>query len=362
MTNDERNRMIAEYEERINNHPVLDMSSLVNSYKDKAYVDSKRKFIEIVWRYEVFLSQKHEEYSDVLVMTVNELLGYYDKEKDKEIKGIYDKQREKFTHFFNKCLKQRIYVEKQNETPGGVTGVSKSKHREFVRMLKNLNKLRPCNTFEDQIAMIAKQKDVSVDYVLEILNKGPVIISPEVDGRDGDVVSLWDVIEVHDQYFDEEMVSEYELWKQLMNKIDNVFLSLDERMKKDVIRGLLTREIAFYLISKYDFMPLNYQVSYESNEAKCKRNISFDCIKEQTGLYLDVSFIEQNVLCNIIEEYVVNKRQLTKNSFSQKHIAQLYGVKESSITRSWKTFTDKLSKEGINIKKERKNRECSERE
>lgn len=55
MTNDERNRMIAEYEERINNHPVLDMSSLVNSYKDKAYVDSKRKFIEIVWRYEVFL-------------------------------------------------------------------------------------------------------------------------------------------------------------------------------------------------------------------------------------------------------------------------------------------------------------------
>ena len=84
MTNDERNRMIAEYEERINNHPVLDMSSLVNSYKDKAYVDSKRKFIEIVWRYEVFLSQKHEEYSDVLVMTVNELLAIMIKKRIKK--------------------------------------------------------------------------------------------------------------------------------------------------------------------------------------------------------------------------------------------------------------------------------------
>ena len=159
---------------------MLDMSNTVKSYKNKEYIDAKRKFIEIVWQYEVFLSKKHEEYSDVLVMTVNELLGYYDKKRDKEIKGIYDKQREKFTHFFNKCLRQRIYVEKQNETPGGVTGASKSKHREYVRILKNLNKLKPHNTFEEQVAMIAKQKDVTVDYVLEILNKGPIVIYPEI--------------------------------------------------------------------------------------------------------------------------------------------------------------------------------------
>ncbi len=289
----ENKKALIEYENRINNHPILDMCRKGEQISEK----EELKFIVEVWDYEKKISTKAEEYADVLVITVREALEYVKKAKTED-----EEQLKLFTHLFHRMFKQRIYTAKLNERPGGVTGVENSEFKAYRDLLRDLRKVHPRKSDDELKEILAQIKGVTVDYVNEVLRKGPIIVDPGT-GRTGgkDDLIEW-IIAKNKRRAGRENSGETE------DFIEKAFKQLDPRANKDVIRGEITKCIAKNLKKMHrSFMTLDFHMEKKIVTEMLTKEIDLELVASEAEQPLDYCYIDRDILCEMLREYMLEE-------------------------------------------------------
>lgn len=288
-----------EFENLINNSPLFGVDKSSNSELYKAEKYALFTLLSDYYRLYIYPNKPLEDYSLTLIETATECLKYYDKSKGE------------FLHLFNKVMKRDLGIAKAKEfIDTQRKGIKLSTQAEqMIRKITSLANSKNLEIHDSAVQQkIAIAMGISASRVAELIriNDNAVAVSSTVTNDDVDEVELFDLQADKADTSEETVIANDEV-KELIEQIDNVFQTVQERQKV-LLSLLLTAEIAKAL--EYDI------------------NATIDLLQ-------GYAFFNKE----IIDWYDKNGDIPTA-----KQIGNVCGISEQSLSRTYKNFKEKLRK------------------
>ena len=286
-----------EYENLINNSPLfeIDKESSPALYKTERY-----NFLTILtdyYRLYIYPNKPLDSYSMTLMETAMECIKYYDKDKGE------------FLHLFNSSMKRDLHIAKAKEIieekRQGVRVASEDD--KLIRKIIALANSKGLDINDTTVQLkISKALNLELSRLQEMLriNDDAVAVSSTVTNDDGDEIELFDLQASHEKTAEDKMADEA-AFVALVERIDDVFSSVQERQKK-LLSMLLTVEII--------------------------RACDEDIDKAKNVLFGKELFNEE------VLDYYEKHGELP----TAKQIGVICGVSEQSLSRTYKNFKEKL--------------------
>lgn len=289
--------MREELENLINDSPLfsIDKDSSPELYKTERY-----KFLTLLtdyYRFYIYPNKPLDSYSMTLMETAVECIKYYDKDKGE------------FLHLFNKAMKRELEIAKAKELIDErrqgirISGDDDKLIRKIMAFVNSKGLDASCIDVQEKIAKVL---GVNVQKVQELIriNDDAVAVSSTVKNDDGEEVDLFDLQISHEKSAEEKLVEDSAI-AELVDRINTVFISVQDRQKK-LLSMVLTAEIIK----------------------------AFDCDTEKAKeiLYGKELFNKE------IFDYCLHNGELP----TAKQIGVLCGVSEQSLSRAYKNFKEKL--------------------
>lgn len=289
-----------EYENLINNSPLfeIDKESSPALYKSERY-----NFLTLLTEYYsgyIYKKKPLEEYSMTLMETAIECIKYYDRSKGE------------FLHLFNSLMKRDLRIAQAKEIL--------EERRQGIKVSSETDKLickvlafaesKNLDIYDITVQeKIAKGFGIDLNKLQELLrlNYDAVAVSSTVTTEDDEEIELFDLQASSEKTQEDKLVDE-SAFIALLDRIDSVFATVQERQKR-LLSMLLTIEV----------------VKACNEDLETARQFL-------TGKQL---FNEK-----IITYYTMNGELPTA-----KQIGEQCGVSEQSVSRTYKTFKEKLIKE-----------------
>lgn len=286
-----------EYENLINNSPLfeIDKESSPALYKTERY-----NFLTVLtdyYRLYVYPNKPLDSYSMTLMETAMECIKYYDKSKGE------------FLHLFNSSMKRDLHIAKAKEIiEEKRQGIRVSNEDDkLIRKIIALANSKGLDIYDITIQQkISKVLNLELSRLQELLriNDDAVAVSSTVTNDDGDEVELFDLQSSHEKNA-EDRLAEESVFISLIDRIDEVFTTVQDRQKR-LLSMLLTIEIIKACDEDLD---------------KAKNVLSS---KE------------------LINEEVFDYYEKYGELPTAKQIGILCGVSEQSLSRTYKNFKEKL--------------------
>lgn len=289
-----------EYENLINNSPLfeIDKESSPALYKTERY-----NFLTLLTEYYsgyIYQKKELEEYSMTLMETAIECIKYYDRSKGE------------FLHLFNKAMKRDLRIAQAKEileTRRQGIKIS-SENDKLIRKI-----LAFANSKNLDVYDITVQEKMSKGFGIELnklqelirVNYDAVAVSSTVRNEDDEEVELFDLQASHEKTAEDKMADE-SAFVSLVDRIDGVFATVQERQKK-LLSMLLTAEII----------------------KACNEDL------ETASQVLE----DKEIYNAEVFDYYDKNGELP----TAKQIGEQCGVSEQSVSRTYKTFKEKLIKE-----------------
>ena len=286
-----------EYENLINNSPLfeIDKESSLALYKSERY-----NFLTLLtdyYRLYIYPNKSLDSYSMTLMETAMECIKYYDKDKGE------------FLHLFNSSMKRDLHIAKAKEIiEEKRQGIRVSNEDDkLIRKTIALANSKGLDIYDITIQQkISKVLNLELSRLQELLriNDDAVAVSSTVTNDDGDEVELFDLQSSHEKNA-EDRLAEESVFISLIDRIDEVFTTVQDRQKR-LLSMLLTIEIIKACDEDLD---------------KAKNVLSS---KE------------------LINEEVFDYYEKYGELPTAKQIGLLCGVSEQSLSRTYKNFKEKL--------------------
>ena len=286
-----------EYENLINNSPLfeIDKESSPALYKTERY-----NFLTVLtdyYRLYVYPNKPLDSYSMTLMETAMECIKYYDKDKGE------------FLHLFNSSMKRDLHIAKAKEIiEEKRQGIRVSNEDDkLIRKIIALANSKGLDIYDITIQQkISKVLNLELSRLQELLriNDDAVAVSSTVTNDDGDEVELFDLQSSHEKNA-EDMLAEESAFISLIDRIDEVFTTVQDRQKR-LLSMLLTIEII----------------------KACDEDLD----KTKNVLSSKELFNEE------VFDYYEKYGELP----TAKQIGILCGVSEQSLSRTYKNFREKL--------------------
>jgi DNA-directed RNA polymerase specialized sigma subunit len=223
------------------------------------------------------------------------------------IKG-YDKSKGAFLNLFNSVMKKNMFRSKAKEAIDkqrrGLTLSQKDNYliRKILTYIKSKGAdVKDENTLK-QLATYLKLPIKDVEELI-LINLEAVAINSTITNNDGDEIELFD-LQLSKDITQEEKAIQDENLKYLLEKLDGAYMNLQVRTKP-VISKLLTAKVINSL-------------EYYENFDKYLKDINF----------IDVAMVESY--------------KLGKIPPIARQVAEEFGLLEASVSRTFKTFIEKL--------------------
>lgn len=289
-----------EYENLINNSPLfeIDKESSPALYKSERY-----NFLTLLTEYYsgyIYKKKPLEEYSMTLMETAIECIKYYDRGKGE------------FLHLFNSLMKRDLRIaqakEMLEERRRGIKVSSETDN--LIRKIVAFAGSKNLDVYDISVQeKIAKGFGIELNKLQELLrvNYDAVAMSSTVMTEDNEEMELFDLQASHGKTQEDNFIEE-EAFISLLDRIDSVFATVQERQKR-LLSMLLTVEVV----------------------KACNEDLD----KARQVLSGKKLFNE-----GIIDYYTMNGELPTA-----KQIGEQCGVSEQSLSRTYKNFKEKLIKE-----------------
>lgn len=286
-----------EYENAINDSPLF----TIDKEKNPALFNTEKyAFLTLLtdyYRIYIYPNKPLDTYSLTLIETATECIKYYDKTK-----GL-------FLHLFNTVLKRNLSIAKAKEIiDTHRQGLKLSScDEQMIRKVVAFAKSKNLDIYDDIVqAKIATVFGLTATRVAELvlINDNAVAVSDTVVNEDGDTISLLD-LQAHTESSEEEKIIAQERVTELIDRIQTAFQIVQERQKR-LLSLLLTTEV----IRAFD-----YDLK-AAHEILCKYSFNSDEIYNWYERYCALPTARQ--------------------------IAQICGVSEQSLSRTYKNFKEKL--------------------
>lgn len=286
-----------EYENALNYSPLF----TIDKEKNLALFNTEKyAFLTLLtdyYRFFIYPNKPLDTYSLTLIEMATECIKYYDKTK-----GI-------FLHLFNTVLKRNLSIAKAKEIiDTHRQGLKLSScDEQMIRKVVAFARSKNLDVYDSSVqAKIATVFGLTATRVAELIqiNDNAVAVSDTVVNEGGDEISLLD-LQAHTKSSEEEKIIAQERVTELIDRIHATFQVTQERQKR-LLSLLLTAEVirAFeYDLKAADEILCKY--SFYSNEI-------FDWYKTYCALP------------------------------TARQIAQICGVSEQSLSRTYKNFKEKL--------------------
>ncbi|MBQ7339317.1 MAG: hypothetical protein IJW43_00505 [Clostridia bacterium] len=286
-----------EYENLINNSPLfeIDKESSPALYKTERY-----NFLTILtdyYRLYIYPNKPLDSYSMTLMETAIECIKYYNKSKGE------------FLHLFNSSMKRDLHIAKAKEIieekRQGIRVASEDDKliRKIVALANSKGLDINDSTVQEKISKALNIEFTRLQELLRI-NNDAIVVSSTVTNEDGDEIELFDLQVSHEKTAEDKMAEE-SAFAALVERIDVVFASVQERQKK-LLSMLLTVEVIKACDEDLD---------------KARQ------VLENKKLFNEEAF-----------DYYVKNGELP----TAKQIGVLCGVSEQSLSRTYKNFKEKL--------------------
>ena len=223
-----------EYEKLINNSTLfeIDKESSPAFYKTERY-----NFLTLLtdyYRLYIYPNKPLDSYSMTLIETAIECIKYYDKSKGE------------FLHLFNSSMKRDLHIAKAKEIiEEKRQGIKVANEDDrLIRKIIQLANSKGLDIYEVRVQeKISKALGLELNRLQELLriNDDAVAVSSTVTNDDGDEIELFDLQSNHEKTA-EDKISDESAFISLVERIDDVFSSVQERQKK-LLSMLLTVEI-----------------------------------------------------------------------------------------------------------------------
>lgn len=288
-----------EYENLINNSPLfeIDKESSPALYKTERY-----NFLTLLTEYYsgyIYRKKELEEYSMTLMETAIECIKYYDRSKGE------------FLHLFNIAMTRDLRIAKAKEIMDECRKGIKisSENDKLIRKI-----LAFANSKNLDVYDITVQEKISKGFGIELnkfqellfINHDAVAVSSTVTNEDGKEVELFDLQARHEKTAEDKMADE-SAFISLVDRIERVFATVQKRQKK-LLSMLLTVEVV----------------------KACNEDL---CMASQ--------ILEDKEIYNVeVFDYYDKNGELP----TAKQIGEQCGVSEQSVSRTYRTFKEKLIK------------------
>lgn len=289
-----------EYESLINNSPLfeIDKESSPALYKSERY-----NFLTLLTEYYsryAYQKKELEEYSLTLMETAIECIKYYDRSKGE------------FLHLFNSLMKRDLRIAKAKEMlEERRQGIKVSSETDnLIRKIVAFADSKNLDVYDISVQeKIAKGFGIELNKLQELLrvNYDAVAMSSTVMTEDNEEIELFDLQASHGKTQEDNFIEE-ETFISLLDRIDSVFVTVQERQKR-LLSMLLTVEVV----------------------KACNEDLD----KARQVLSGKKLFNKE------IITYYETKGELP----TAKQIGEQCGVSEQSLSRTYKNFKEKLSKE-----------------
>ena len=286
-----------EYENAINDSPLF----TIDKEKNPALFNTEKyAFLTLLtdyYRFFIYPNKPLDTYSLTLIETATGCIKYYDKTK-----GI-------FLHLFNTVLKRNLSIAKAKEiVDTHRQGLKLSScDEQMIRKVVAFAKSKNLNIYDDTVqAKIATVFGLTETRVTELIqiNDNAVTVSDTVVNEDGDEISLLD-LQAHTKSSEKEKIIARETLTELIDAIQSAFQVVQARQKR-LLSLLLTAEVI--RVFDYDLKA--------ADEILCKYSFYSNEIFDWYKTYYELPTARQ--------------------------IAQICGVSEQSLSRTYKNFKEKL--------------------
>lgn len=288
-----------EYENLINSSPLFEVDRIANPV---LFDTEWRSFVVLLaelFKYYDYKNKPMETYSLELMECANECVKYYNKSN-----GL-------FINFFRHALSKKTKKSKArnsiNEIRQGIV-LTKNEDkliRQIMRYASSYNKNYKDEKTQQKIAM-ALGLDIETVKELIYINQNATAMSNEVITENGEAVNLLDLQPSNNLTPEEQIILEDDIFI-LAEKLEKEYDNLQERTKPIIKKLLTAKLIAEIGVSN------RYEKFFNG------RN------------YIDNS---------IVEDYINDKKVPTA-----REIADLLGINEASVSRTFKTFLNRIQKQ-----------------
>ena len=220
-----------EYENLINNSPLFEIDK---ESSPALYKSEERKFIDNLYLYYSNYVYRKNLDGLVFMQTAKECIKYYAKEKGE------------FLHLFNSSMKRDLHIAKAKEIiEEKRQGIRVSNEDDkLIRKIIALANSKGLDIYDITVQQkISKVLNLELSRLQELLriNDDAVAVSSTVTNDDGDEVELFDLQSSHEKNA-EDRLAEESAFISLIDRIDKVFTTVQDRQKK-LLSMLLTVEI-----------------------------------------------------------------------------------------------------------------------
>ena len=283
-----------EYENLINNSPLFEIDK---ESSPALYKSEERKFIDNLYLYYSNYVYRKDLDGLVFMRTAKECIKYYAKEKGE------------FLHLFNSSMKRDLHIAKAKEIiEEKRQGIRVSNEDDkLIRKIIALANSKGLDIYDLTVQQkISRALNIELSRLQELLriNDDAVAVSSTVTNEDGDEVELFDLQSSHEKTAEDKLADE-SAFITLVERIDDVFITVQDRQKK-LLSMLLTVEI----------------IKACNEDLDKAKNIL-------TGKEL---FDEE------VFDYYEKHGELP----TAKQIGEILGVSEQSLSRTYKNFKEKL--------------------
>lgn len=289
------------YEELIDSSPLF---SLSREKERTAYRREALKMVEYLYCYLMAVSAyKYEAYAVEIVDTANRCIEKYNSSAGRFLNY--------FTAAWKKNYRHLIGKESVKEDFKGIhfTEEEERNYRKYKRLAQTMGIDTKSIEFDERIAEAMGISASKAAALQKMINCKPILYSGmnEETEKNNSVIG-WDgkksLDEELSQYTTDGGILQDEARKEFLNLLESTYNQLQERQKQ-MFAMLITSKLAFSVCDDDELM----------------------------------SFIRQKTF---FDESVFEESLQRGEQIQAKEIAKRFGVVEASVSRSWKTFKDKL--------------------
>ena len=281
----------AKYEQLILESPLF---SLDKARESSAYKREALKMVEYLYLYLLSINEeKYIDYALEITETANRCISNYDASS-----GC-------FLHYFNFAMAKeyrRASAKRQMEESRRGIHISDDDDRNIRKIVRFMESRGIHNPTEEQIDLISESLNLSASNVLEyiLMNNNAKPLYDVITNDDGEESSLFDTVVSGEDKLD-DIAEQKEACKAQLQKIEAEYITCQER-QKPIISAMMTIKVC---------------------EIICEYQISTD------GL----SFVNNEIIVKFVQ---------TGTTPTQREIAEKFGKKEASISRTISSFISKL--------------------
>lgn len=287
MTNKEK------YEQLILSSPLF---SLDRERECVAYKREALKMIEYLYLYLLEINEeRYIDYGLEITETANRCISNFDASSGN------------FLNYFNSAMAKeyrRASAKRQIEESRRGIHIADDDDRNIRKIVRFMDSRGILNPTKEQIYLISEALNLSANNVREyiLMNNNSKALSDVIINDDGEESSLFDTVTSGEDGLD-DIAEQKEAYKAQLQKIEAEYLYCQER-QKPIISALMTIRVCEFI---------------------CEYQISTD------GL----SFVNNEIIVKFVQ---------TGTMPTQREIAEEFGKKEASISRTLATFLDKIQR------------------